>query len=89
MGSEVVCCCHVGWYSGIWSWVATEGEDMDPALLFTSECGVIWWGPSDGDVVEIVSFDNLGDSCIDGKEGLMNIGLEGYVYMYPLPLNRW
>lgn len=66
-----------------------EGEDVYPALLITSKCGVLWRGLSDSDVVKIVPFDDLGANCIDGKEGLMKIGLKGYVYIYPLLLNQW
>lgn len=91
VGGEVVCCCHVCvcWSSEACCSLEIEVDEVASADLLRCRCGTSWRGLSGGDVAGVTSFDDDGVDCIDGNDGLMKIGLGGYLYIYPAPLYRW
>lgn len=67
------------------------------AQLLNSNCGLVWWGLPGGDVAGVDCTDGSGVDCndvfgvdrTDGNDGLIKMGLGGYVYIYSTRLYRW
>ena len=72
---------------GSWSWLVVEVDEVASADLLCDRNGATWRGLEGGVVAGIASLDDPGVDCIDGKDGLMKIGLGGYEYIYPSPLS--
>lgn len=61
-------------------------DEVASADLLGSTNGATWRGLGGDDVGGVVSLDDEGVDCIDGKDGLMKIGLGICVYIYSRPL---